>query len=485
MIRPRDWSGRVAAVTAVAVALVTAVPAQVVRLAGGSAGGSVSGVVFDSLAQAPLGGAMVQLVDADNADASVRTMTSDSAGRFLFTAVPRGRYLLGFLHPMLDSLGLEPNPREVSSDGIAALRADISIPSPTKLRTALCGADAVSRGDALIIGYARMAPRGAAVDSAAVRAQWIELTLERGSIHRSVAHRSAMAQETGWYAVCGAPSAGTILLWASHGADSTEALELEVPASGFLRRDLYFGTAVVAGQDSAAAPVDSSSRSRGLRRSGDGRLSGIVVSALGGEPLVGARVGIVNGPQTRSDATGRWVLTGAPTGTRMLEVRAVARFPVLMPVDVVDGAAPVRVAMVTLKAVLDTVRVTAMRGGNLRQQEFAQRRRSSGTGRVIGSEDVQRRNPLVTSDLFRTIPGVWLERDTSGEEFIGMRDVIAGECRASVFVNGMLMRGLSALDIDGYVRPADLIGIEVYPAMTVPPQFREQNGCGSVVIWSR
>ena len=38
-------------------------------------------------------------------------------GRYTFTDIPDGRYRLGFIHPMLDSLGLEPMLRDVRVEG--------------------------------------------------------------------------------------------------------------------------------------------------------------------------------------------------------------------------------------------------------------------------------------------------------------------------------------------------------------------------------
>ena len=448
---------------------------------------SVSGTVFDSLARAPLSSAMVQLVNADSLSANARTVESDSLGRFIFGNLRAGRYLLGFLHPMLDSLGIEPKPREVRVSAEDAVRSDLAIPSAQTLRLAICGAAAVADSESLIIGIVRRATDRVAVDSSVVSAQWLELALESGRIARSIARRAVATQETGWYGICGAPSGGTVLLIATHSADSTEALELEIPVTGFLRRDLYFGSASIAGASPPTPSGDTLTLATVVRRTGDGRLTGTVVAASGGRPLPGARVGIANGPQTRADDRGAWTLTGVPTGTRMLEARAVAHYPVSLPVDVIEGAAPVQIAMVTLRSVLDTVKVRATRGGSGKLLEFLSRKKSSGAGRFITSEDIAARNPIYTTDLFRSMPGIMLLRDGTGDEVLVQRSNTFSSpyCRVSVFMNGMNLRGMSANDINGYVRPNDLIGVEVYSAGAAPPQFSEQNGCGSVVIWSR
>lgn len=448
----------------------------------------VSGIVFDSIGRAPLVGAAVQLVNADSLSAAPTTVDSDSLGRFAFSDILPGRYLLGFLHPMLDSLGVEPKPREVIvGTGAPALRADLAIPSAATLRVAICGTAAVADSQALVIGIVRDAGTLVALDSAVVSVRWVEFALELGRITRNPAQRAVATQETGWFAICGPPSGGTIALGASHGADSTETLELEVPVEGFLRRDLFFGVARIASADMVARAADSTALVTAPRRTGDGRLTGVVVAATSGRPLAGARVGIANGPQTRADERGAWTLAGLPTGTRTLEARAVGHYPVQLPVDVVAGAAPVRIAMVTLQSVLDTVKVRASRGGNRAALDFMQRKRSSGAGRFLTSADIAARQPLYTTDLFRSIPGIYLLRDQNGDEVLVQRSntFSSPTCRVSVFMNGMNLRNMSAGDINGYVQPKDLIGVEVYTAASVPAQFSEMNGCGSVLIWSR
>lgn len=128
--------------------------------------------------------------------------------------------------------------------------------------------------------------------------------IERGGFNRSRTSREVRTRETGWYAVCGAPRGGTILLSASRSADSTQALELDVPSDGILRRDLYFGTARIVRADTSKSATDALTARPQLV--GDGRLSGTVTARTGARPLAGARVDILNGPQTRTDDRGAW-----------------------------------------------------------------------------------------------------------------------------------------------------------------------------------
>jgi hypothetical protein len=271
-----------------------------------------------------------------------------------------------------------------------------------------------------------------------------------------------------------------------------------VPASGFLHRVLYLGAARVALAAADGAPAQATSAARADTAAprprgvvvGDGRVSGTVLAAASGTPLAGAVVRLVNGPETRTDAQGAWTLGDAPAGTRMLEVRAVGFYPARRPVDVIGGAPPVRVALSTFKAVMDTVRITAARAGeNL--AGFMDRRRRGGGGRFLGPEDIARRQPNVTTDLLRNVAGLRLEGYGQGAHFTmrgGMSGFATGaedRCTPEVYLDGVHVAATPD-DLDTWIRARDIKGIEVYPDASVPPQFRQpMQTCGSVVIWTR
>ena len=478
---------RLAAVSMLAALLPHVTTAQLPVARGGSQG-SISGIVFDSLARKPLAAARVELVNADSLSAPARTIETDTLGTYRFNDVRPGRYLVGFLHPTLDSIGVERPPREVSVDGRMAVRLDLAVPSAQSLRVAICGAAAVADSQSLILGIVRDAATQMAVASSTVAARWAEYTIASGGLQRRPERRTFATQETGWYGLCGARIGSTIALSASHDADSTEALELEIPATGFLRRDLYVGVARVVVGDTVAAVKDSLALSTGPRRSGDGRVSGTVVAGDGGRPLAGARLGIRNGPTARADDRGAFTLTGVPTGTRMLDVRAVAYAPQALPVDVTDGAAPLRITLVSLKSVLDTVKVRGNLSLYRSQQEFLKRKQHSGAGRFITEEDIAKRNPVAAVDLFRTMTGIMIARDDNQYDILVQRSMSSFAnpyCRVAVFVNGVALRDPTVDDLNGYLRPSQILGIEVYDGGSAPMEFSKRNGCGSVVIWTR
>src|SRR5213596_1069990 len=120
------------AVCCAAAAIVVALPTargQITRL---------RGRVFDSVAALPLAGAHVELVNADDRSRILFSTTSDSLGRFVLDSVARGRYIAGFLHPMLDSLGLAFTQRQLTVNADGDVRVDLAVPAPERIQSALC-----------------------------------------------------------------------------------------------------------------------------------------------------------------------------------------------------------------------------------------------------------------------------------------------------------------------------------------------------------
>jgi hypothetical protein len=210
-------------------------------------------------------------------------------------------------------------------------------------------------------------------------------------------------------------------------------------------------------------------------------------------------VGIPGGRQTRTNERGDFTLTELPAGTRVLEVRAVGFYPIDLPVDIVDGAAPVAITLSTFQEVLDVIRVTARR---VYQRDYAgwETRRKTGAGQYFDAADLARTNAVLVSDIFRLAPGVRLERN-GVDTRITMRGTTSPSCTPSVFIDGAMInlrdRGIdrqstdrlsasTTIDIDEWVRVADVVGIEVYASGMVPGEFQNAfDGCGAVLVWTK
>jgi hypothetical protein len=431
--------------------------------------GTVNGVVHDSIGHTALAGAMVELVGVDDPGLFARTAMSDSLGRFTLTDVPPGHHKIGFFHPLLDSLGIDAPLREVYVAGDKPVHMDLSTPSAARLRAAICGLRAADSGS-VIVGTARQASDASPVTGATVTAEWIELSFRRGGvIHRENRRRVAKTAENGWFALCNVPNAGTIALAAVRGADSTDVIEVQAPARGLLRHELYIGQAHSNGE----------------------YISGIVVAADDGSPMENAQITIAGGAQTHSNERGEWTLVNPPGGTRMLEIHALGYYPERRRVDVVAGAPKIRVALSTLESVLDTVKIRASL--NRDPSGFEERRRTN-PGHFLTPKDIERWKPVAISDLFRLVPGVRVEMSPNGyDKRISIRGAL-GQCDPAIYLNGQPLTSLTgssvitltAEDLDTWVRPHDITGIEIYTGDTAPVQYQQgMSGCGSILIWTK
>lgn len=437
-------------------------------------GGSVSGTVRDSASRAALAGALVQLVSADPGLTITRATRSGALGDYRIDSVRPGRYSVGFLHERLDSLGLQAPVRVVTVRAGRVTRFDLVSPAARVLRATYCPAQRTT--GAVVIGVVRRASDRAPVANAEVVGEWLEFVMNGTTLRRQQPALYARTAEDGGYVLCNVPLQGSVFVSANIGADTTDRIELVADRSGVMRRDLYVAPVrTVAGDGAPSAR---------LQRSGDGALRGSVRTAEGDQPLPNALVRIVDGPQVRTDARGEWTLSQVPVGTRVLEVRALGFYPVSQAVDVLGGAPPVQVAMMTFQSVLDTVRVVAVRDADRSGGGFARRSRALGGGSFIDAAQIRARGGVTTTDIFRSMNGVRLD-GVGYERTIVLRGAF-GECAPSVYVDGLYMAKPSADEIDLIAPRETITAIEVYAEGTTPAEFaRALDGCGAIVIWTR
>jgi len=440
--------------------------------------GRVSGLVIDSVAGKTLSGASVQIVPDDNL-LRPRTVRSDSAGRYTVGDLADGRYLVGFLHPMLDSLGLEPLVKEVFVRAGTTQRLDLSIPSPHRIRTKICGPSASPDSGAIVIGFARNAHDGSPAPHAKIIGEWHDVSFTSSGMIRSTPRIASVSLNNGWFSMCGVPRGGTMGLTASRGADSSGVVDIEIPANGFARRDLYIAAAPVRVTDTTSATRGGKGEGSRMIGLGQMTLHGTVRRAGTGQPIRGARVMLTDGPSTTTDERGEWALKEAPAGTRMLEVSAVGLYPERRPVNVVADAPPIHIAMNTLRAVLDTVTIRAVRLADMRNFEG---RRRGGSGRFLGPRDMMRHRGKEMTDILRMQPGLQVQRKPDGSTGVYIRGTHI--CEAELYIDGHYISTTS--DLDAWIRPERVAGMEIYSGTMTPAQFqRPLSSCGSIVIWTK
>lgn len=435
---------------------------------------SVVGSVHDSLGRKPLAGAIIQVAQLDGANPHNHTARADSLGRFRVDSVASGKYMVGFFHPLLDSLGIEPPVRELTVGRDGTFRTDLAIPSAESFRRSICGGpkSRPKSPSALLVGIVRNAKDRAVAPNATVFAEWQEVSIGSSGVVRTAPFVSTKSLNNGWFAICNVPGKGTMSIFAALGADSTERIEFDIVEGGFARRDLYLSPSVT-----SASPTTKT-------------ISGRIVSHDFTAPVAGAEVAVTGARSVRTNERGEFTIADAPVGTRMLEVRAVGFFPYRGPVDVVEGTPTLNLELAALKSALSTVRITAQRTLALNMSEF-EFRRKTGIGKFIAETDLAKSQPVYVSDIFRFIPGVqiWTQRDSVLTRVQFRRGAFAdGPCYPEFFMDGRPMGVLTVEQMDVAATPKDIKAIEIYVSPNTPPMFN--NGtlgtqCGAIVIWTK
>jgi hypothetical protein len=146
-----------------------------------------------------------------------------------------------------------------------------------------------------------------------------------------------------------------------------------------------------------------------------------------------------------------------------------------------SAAVVVRLAFVpqALTAVVVEGRATDRRPPQI--AEFY-RRQSRGMGRFITRAEIERRNPLRTTDLLRGVPGMAVYGD-GGATAVRYR---SSRCAPEVYLDGLALTA-GPVDLDAFA-PSSLEGIEVHSLGTVPVEYSRAFGrssCGTVMLWSR
>ena len=441
---------------------------------------TISGVVFDSLEMRPMSGAMVQLAEATQSLRSWTT-TTDSLGRFQFTDVSPGTYLLGYVHATLELLSIEQPPVRIDVRNDNPIQLRLAGPSRQSFSALVCGSKGAGQETGLWMGFVRDATDMMPRHDGNLSLRWAETVISSGSIRQDYQTVSARTSAAGVFALCGVPVSAPLLVQASDSGGSTSGgFELELPEGGFLRRDVFVGRAtrvIRSGTDSTAeTPV--------LR--GSGRLRGRVTAATG-RPVVGARVALwATGAEIRTDADGMFVLSDLPSGTHTLEIRAVGYTPVRRPVDITESTEVAAVELGNLAIRLDTLRVTAQRAYRSPLVDF-ERRRKSGLGRFMDEDEIEKRRPLVLTDLLRMTPGVFVvPADAFGDAVLmrGGGALTSPMCRPDIIIDGA--RTPNDFPVNSLVSAVDLRAVEVFArAPLVPAELGSMSGCGVIVVWTK
>lgn len=415
---------------------------------------TVRGIAYDSVRREVLPNAFVTL-------AGIRSVTTDSRGRFEFDRVPAGVHLFEMHHALLDSMGL-PGISMRTSIGEGRDRVTIAVPSFATLWRAACGDRPAPSDSGFVYGSVRDATSGALRPAAAIELAWVDLTVGTDfQFKQRILRNQTQTDANGEYSVCGVPLDQGIRMVAS--IDSTISGLIDLPASTLpvQRRDLYVGT---------ADRADTSSL---------GGFSGVVVGD-DGVPVEGARVIVDDIPQAKSNADGRFAARGVLPGSRQLEILAIGRRPLVAIVNISPGDSPTMSFTMERLSTLDVVRIIGSPFQTRLVEEFAQNKRM-GFGSFLDSSDVGRRPTMIS--VFSALPGVEIARRAFGEFSIMLPAMGRGKCAASIWIDGIRS---DAQDLN-FLRPEDLAVVEVFRReFQVPSRYwSPQARCGAAVVWTK
>jgi hypothetical protein len=439
----------------------------------------VTGVVFDSLDNRPLSEATVQLIEVPPGRHSYAAI-ADSLGRFDIDSVHAGTYILGFLHPLLDTLGISAPFDSVSVAEGVAMRVALALPGERPLARAICGDVAKKDSIGMIVGHVNDLSSGAPMGGSAVTLEWPTLVFGSGGPHTEMRVLHASTTAEGWFAICGLAE-DEYQLHAEKGARATGMVDVAIRSHDIARLSLLLGAAPSA---SAKDPTQGSGAS----------LSGIVTSH-DGHPLEGVQV-VVDGSSASAttDARGSFTLAGLPDGTRMAEARALGYEPVRVRVEPSRAEQRnVTIAMGKRVTTLESVTVFGKHSRRLRDLTGFAERKLKGFGRFITRQEIDQRNVLSACELLRQVPGVNVMDDGTTGCTANIRGATTGAaaggtraaphmCEPTVYEDNIPFGGTFS-EFTRTVLPKDIQGIEVYTTSTEPPQFFGE--CGVIVVWTR
>ena len=218
---------------------------------------------------------------------------------------------------------------------------------------------------------------------------------------------------------------------------------------------------------------------------GTGGVSGVVKDSLG-SPVVGAIVSVGGSTLTaESDEEGKFTLAKASPGELSLRVRRIGFKPDTVRVTVLAGGDhPITITLARLAVELQPLVIYGRRNVTGRMAGFYERL-GRGMGHFLTREQIERRNPMNMTDMFRMIPGARVETRGLGNQAVRFRGARQAPL---VWLDGTPLYA-GEFDLDS-VDPRSFEGIEIYsgPA-SVPAEFlgnrMQSSAGGTIILWTR
>ncbi len=439
----------------------------------------LEGTATDSLRARPLAGAMVLVTRNAPEPAAWFSAVTDERGRYTLDTLPAGQYDVGFWHPILDSLDFALPGRKIELGEGQRVRVDFALPSVATLLAVACPGVPLPPGTGVLLGGVRDADADRPLAGAVVAIRWSDLTVDRTTLQLSEQeHAQGVPTDAdGLFRLCGLPTESWLLVQVQHAGRTGIVLRESIPDTMRLRMlNISFseeGARTFAAADSVAKNGWASLPPL----TGSASVSGTVLGETG-QPLAGVQLRVLETATTaRTDSTGRYLLSGLPAGTQLLEAKRIGYRIVQQPVPLVRGQ-EVEMAIRLQRIVsLDSIRVVAQRS---RYREF-ERNRKSAFGRFLTDEDIARRHAFQVTDLLRTMPGFRVEGGGFDARVVSSRgttSLTGRSCDVNIVIDNMQHQDIN------WVQPSDIGAMEVYAGPAGAPG-RYDSQCGVIVIWTK
>jgi len=427
----------------------------------------IIGIVVDSVHKSGLEGAEVIVTGLSS------PVTTDALGRFTIDSLAPGTYQVGVFHPLIESLGLTlaSKPFTVGRDSTGVV--NLAIPSVASLAKRYCGTAVTSAKPAVVAGRVLDPDNDEPVPGATISLAWVDMVVSKETgVVRTPHELHAAADSSGFFKFCGLPEDLDATVQGSLSGTSTGEVAISTHGSPLTFENL------------AIAPASATSM-KGIVR-------GTILS-LDNRPIGGARVEApMWGTAVVTKDDGTFNLEKVPTGTQLIIVRRLGYEVARVNVNVTSRQpTELRVTLGPSVNVLDPVLVTARANYALEKDGFIARQRA-GWGKYLTREQIQKRNPYQITDMLREVPGIRIVRGIGGATVQDERPraILSGGRPTGAcprfYVDGFLWQVAEPGDIDMFVSPKDVLGIEVYKWNEAPPQYRGVDDyCIVMLVWTR